>query len=182
VAFVDLGEAGLGTYGFASKEVRDYPIEPINANNVTCCSTWLAPTGVTVGSDGSIWYLTYGAVKDGGPLAIAHVLMTANWSVWPSQHLDLYGTGAANAQLVGIMESGDSGPFTVASSDSNVAVLEPITGESHNFHLVGVGAGSCTVTLTDKNGRTESIAVTVTSTSGTVQSRGRHTPQQGGTI
>lgn len=182
VAFVDLGQAGLGTYNFTSKEVRDYPIEPVNANGVQCCSVWLAPNGVTVGSDGSLWYITYGMMSNGGSLGIAHVVMTANWSVWPSQQLSLNGTGDANAQLVGIMESGDSGPFTVTSTNSSVAVLKPITGESHNFHLVGVGAGTCTVTITDKNGRTESIAVNVTSTSGTVQSRGRRVPgasQQG---
>jgi streptogramin lyase len=181
VAFVDLGQAGFGTYDLASKEVRDYPIEPINANDVLCCSTWLAPDGVTVGADGSIWYITYGTVSKGGPLAIAHVLMTANWSVWPAQKFDLYGTGDANAQLVGVMENGDSGPFTLGSSDKTVATLEPIAGESHNFHLVGVGAGTCAVTITDKNGRTESISVNVTSTTGTVQSRGRRAPgsQQG---
>jgi streptogramin lyase len=185
VAFVDLGQAGLGTYNIASNEVRDYPIEPINANGVQCCSVWSAPDGVTVAADGSLWYITYGKRSDGTDtpvLAVAHVIQTANWSVWPSQQLNLYGTGEANAQLVGIMESGDSAPFTPTSTNSNVAILEPIAGETHNFHLVGVGAGSCTVTITDKNGRTESIAVTVTSTSGTVQSRGRRTPttsQQG---
>lgn len=170
VAFVDLGQAGVGTYGLSSKEVRDYPIEMPNTGAV-CCTVWRAPDGVTVGSDGSLWYITYGNVTTGGPLAIAHVVMTSNWSVWPSQKIDLIGTGDLNAQLVGIMESGDSGPFTVASTNSNVAVLQPITGESHNFHVLGVGAGNCTVTITDKNGRSESIAVTVTGTNGTVQLR-----------
>lgn len=172
VAFVDLGQAGIGTYDFASKEVRDYPIEPSSATSV-CCSVWKAPNGVTVASDGSLWYVTYGTVTTGGPIAIAHVVMTANWSVWPSQQLNLYGTGTANAELVGVMESGDSGPFAVTTSDSTVASLQPISGESHDFHLVGAGAGSCTVTITDKNGRSESIAVTVTSTSGTVQAKPR---------
>lgn len=170
VAFVDLGEQGFGTYSVTSKEVRDYPIEPINAG-LQCCTVWTAPNGITVGSDGSLWYITYGAVSTGGPLAIAHVVMTSNWSVWPSQKMNLIGSGNLNAQLVGIMESGDSSPFTVSSSNGNVAVLQPITGESHDFHLVGVGAGSCTVTIADKNGRTESIAVTVTTTNGTVQIR-----------
>ena len=170
VAFVDLGEGGVGTYDLASKEVRDYPIEPSTA---ACCTVWKAPNGVTVASDGSLWYVTYGTVSTGGPLAIAHVVMTANWSVWPGQQLALNGTGNANAQLVGVMESGNSGPFTVTSSDNTVASLQPITGESHDFHLVGAGAGSCTVTITDKNGRSESIAVTVTSTSGTVQAKPR---------
>lgn len=168
IAFVDLGEMGFGTYDFTSKEVRDYPVDPNEANNFQCCSVETAPDGITVGSDGSLWYITYGTVSSGGPLAIAHVVMTSNWSVWPSQELNLNGTGTANAQLVGIMESGDSGPFTVTSSNSSVATLQPITGESHNFHLVGAGPGNCTVTITDKNGRSESIAVTVTETSGTV--------------
>lgn len=173
VAFVDLGQGGFGTYNFTSKEVRDYPITPMAANNFQCCSVSTAPDGITVGSDGSLWYITYGTVTKGGPLAIAHVVMTSNWSVWPSQQLNLNGTGTANAQLVGIMESGDSGPFTVTSSDSTVATLQPITGESHNYHLVGIGPGTCTVTITDKNGRSESIAVTVTQTSGTVSGGAR---------
>jgi hypothetical protein len=170
VAFVDLGEQGFGTYDMTSKEVRDYPIVPINGA-VQCCSNWTAPDGITVGSDGSLWYITYGTVSTGGPLAIAHVVMTSNWSVWPSQQMTLIGSGSQNAQLVGIMESGDSGPFTVTSSNPSIAQLQSIAGESHDFHLVGAAAGSCTVTITDKKGRSESIAVTVTTTSGTVQLR-----------
>lgn len=170
VAFVDLGQGAVGTYDFASKEVRDYPIEPIEGS-VQCCSVWLAPDGVTVGSDGSLWYITYGTVSAGGPLAIAHVVMTSNWSIWPSQQVDLFGEGTANQQLVGIMESGDSGPFTAVSSDVTVAQAVPVAGESHNFHIVGAGPGNCTITITDKNGRSEQIAVTVTTTNGTVQSR-----------
>lgn len=180
ITFADLGNRALGTYDVTAKQLRDYPIE---TNSSPCCSVTKAPQGVTVANDGSIWFITDGLRKTDGAVALAHVIMTANWSVWPSQQLDLYGTGEANAQLVGIMENGDSGPFTVTSSNNNVAILEPISGETHDYHLVGVGAGSCTVTITDKNGRSESIAVTVTSTSGTVQSRGRRTPsnsQQGG--
>jgi len=175
VAFVDLGDAAFGTYDFTSKELRDYPIEP-NTGQVTCCSTWSAPNGVTVASDGSLWYITYGTRSSGGPLALGHVVMTSNWSVWPSQQLSLFGAGSQGAQLIGVMENGNSGPFTLTSSNSSVAVLEPIPGESHNFHLTGVGPGSCTVTITDKNGRSESISVNVTTTSGTVQSTRRRTP------
>ena len=180
IAFADLGEAALGTYNFAAGEVRDYPIE---AYTSPCCSVWKAPQGVTVASDGSIWFVTYGRVSTNGPVALAHVIMTANWSVWPSQSITLTGAGSQAAQLVAVMENGDSGPFTVHSSDQGVATIEAVTGESHDFHIVGVGPGTCTVTITDKNGRTESIAVNVTTTTGTVQSRGRRAPgtsQQGG--
>jgi sugar lactone lactonase YvrE len=175
VAFVDLAEAAVGTYDFTSKEVRDYPIEP-STGQVACCSVWSAPDGVTVASDGSLWYVTYGTLSSGGPLGIAHVVMTANWSVWPTQQITINGAGTQGAQLIGVMESGNSGPFSLSSSDQNVAVLQPITGESHDFHLVGVGPGTCTVTITDKNGRSESISVSVTTTSGTVQSVGRRAP------
>lgn len=175
VAFVDLGDAAVGTYDFTSKEVRDYPIEP-NTGQVVCCSVWSAPNGVTVASDGTLWYVTYGALSTGGPLGIAHVVMTSNWSVWPSQKISLFGSGPQAAQLIGVMESGDSGPFTLTSSDKTIATLQPIAGESHNFHLVGVGPGNCTVTITDKNGRSETISVSVTTTTGTVQSTRRRTP------
>jgi streptogramin lyase len=175
VAFADLGEAGIGTYDFTSKEVRDYPIEPATGQ-VACCSVWTAPQGVTVGSDGSLWYTTYGTLSKGGPVGMAHVVMTSNWSVWPTKQISLYGAGPQSAQLIGVMESGNSGPFTLTSSNPNVAVLQAIPGESHDFHLLGVGGGNCTVTITDKNGRSETIAVSVTTTSGTVQSTRRRTP------
>jgi hypothetical protein len=180
IAFTDLGEAALGTYDFASKEVRDYPIETYTT---PCCTVWKGPQGVTVANDGSIWYITDGHYKTDGAVALAHVIMTANWSVWPSQDITITGAGSQAAQLVAVMENGDSGPFALHSSDSTVATIEAVTGESHDFHIVGVGPGSCTITITDKNGRTESIAVNVTTTDGTVQSRGRRAPgtsQQGG--
>lgn len=167
VGFADLGEMAVGAYDIKAGELRDYPMQP---NTNPCCTVNRRPDAVAFTSDGSMWILSYGQTAQNGTLGIGHVVMTNNWSVWPSQNISLAGTGAAGEQLIGIMESGDSGPFTVTSSDNTIATMVS-TGSSHDFELVGNAAGSCTVTITDKNGRRESIAVSVTSTSGVVQIR-----------
>lgn len=170
LTFADLGDGALGVYQISSGDLRDYPIAPIDS---PCCTVWPAPNAALQATDGTIWFVTYGIATAGGKISMGHVVMTTNWSVWPAQSISLYGTGAAGEQLIGIMESGDSGPFKLGTSDASVASLQPISGFSHNFELVGSGPGSCTVTITDKNGRSEQISVSVTSTSGTVQTAPR---------
>jgi hypothetical protein len=49
-------------------------------------------------------------------------------------------TGAANAQLIGIGETGNSGPFTIASSNTGIATIASsnVTNDDHNFVITGI--------------------------------------------
>jgi hypothetical protein len=138
------------------------------------------PDGVTY-YNGDPWFITYSPDPSTGRLLIGHVIMTNSWSIWPSENITLWGTGSSSAQSVGLMETGENGPFTISSSNPNVAQIIHVGNSDHDYEIFGNGPGGCTITITDSHGRSESIAVNVTATGGTVQSR-RSGIRQGGSI
>ncbi|HET7813271.1 MAG TPA: hypothetical protein VFL13_02730 [Candidatus Baltobacteraceae bacterium] len=173
VAWADLADGGFGVYLPASNDLRYYP-----TTSTAQILAGVDSAGKSIGgadgvayANGELWVMSYGPQQRGGALQIEHAVVTGAWSVLPSQSISLVGTGLQNAQMVGLMENGSSGPFTTTTSNGSCASLQAVPGASHNFYLVGSAAGNCTVTITDAHGRSESIAVTVTSTTGTVMSR-----------
>ena len=147
------------------------------------------PNGIAVNpADNSAWFSCYGSQTVGGvvggpPIAqcAGHAVLTSAWSVWPGGPINLNGTGSQAAQLIGLMEAGNSGPYTTSSSNTAVCTAgAPSTQFDHNFLITGVAVGTCTVSVTDAHARTTQVTVNVTQTTGTVQSVGRKTT--GGSI
>ncbi len=72
---------------------------------------------------------------------------------------------------------GTSGPSLAASTTncSGIATFSPTTGTgpSASFTVTSQAAGSCTVTVADANNQKVGVAVTVTTTSGTINTRRR---------
>lgn len=163
VAFSDLANQSLGTYVPGGTGLRVYP----TTDGYGFQTTGDAPNGVAVASDGSPWYTCYGATGIAGQaLCAGHLVLTSAWSVLPGRTIGIYGTGAQSSQILGIAESGNSGPFTYASSNPSVAQAASVG--DHNFTITGNAAGTATITVTDAHARSVTIAVTVTVTNGTV--------------
>lgn len=169
VANVDLAAFGAGIYDVSTKSERYIPM----GDQFSLQSSGLNPNGVAVANDGSVWFTSYGKFNGGPvlPLMLEHVVYTPSWSIYPRGSINLFGTGIQSGDLMGIVEHGNSGPFTVTSSDPNVASAQGV--KDHNFMVVGNGTGSCVLTVTDAAKRSYSFTVNVTSTGGTVQSARR---------
>ncbi len=163
VAFSDLANQSLGMVAPGTYGVREFPI----TDGFSFQSTGDAPNGVAIAADGSAWYMCYGATGVAGVgLCAGHMVLTPAWSVFPGRTVSLYGLGIQAAQLMGIAESGDSGPFTYATT--NAAIATAAADADHNFTITGTGVGTATITVTDAHARSMTIAVNVTATSGTV--------------
>ncbi len=166
VYFSDLGAGAIGRVLVATGAVQVWPATTIGGS----------PQSVAVVPDGTIWFT-------GSDDAVGRVILAQGWSVFPSGALSVNGTGAANALLIGIAESGESGPFTVTSANPTIAAIAQPPGNGtaaaatfpHNFLITGGAPGTTTVKVVDARGRTQFIPVTVTTTSGTIQSRGHST-------
>lgn len=130
--------------------------------------------GAAAMSDGTAWFSCYNSsVNPVPPLCIGHTVYLSGWSVWPGTQIPVNGAGTQGEQLIGIMEAptANSGPFTAVSSNTNVCTTTSV--QSHNFNIVGVAAGACSVVVTDAHSVSETISVTVTTTSGTISTRTR---------
>ncbi|HET9030305.1 MAG TPA: hypothetical protein VFN49_09010, partial [Candidatus Aquilonibacter sp.] len=166
--YVDFSLSGLGYVNLSTNTARLFPTGQLGT------SYFYGAGAIAAMSDGTAWFPCYGSAPTFQPLCVGHSVYFAKWSIWPSSSIAIYGAGTANGQLVGIMESpsSNSGPFTIASSDTSICtVTQPATNNDHNFIIAGKSAGACTVTVTDKNSVSRTISVTVTTTSGTVQVR-----------
>jgi hypothetical protein len=69
------------------------------------------------------------------------------------------------SQAVAVSEAGYTGSFSAASSNAAIASVTPATGTAFTI-VAGTTAGFATVTLTDPQGRSAVIPVTVTITTG----------------
>jgi streptogramin lyase len=171
--FADL-EWGLGVADLSNGTSREYPV----LLNGELAASGLLPDFVAAMSDGTAWFTCYGS-QPGVVPCLGHTTYLSGWSIFPAQSIALFGAGLQSEQLVGVMESpsANSGPFTAASSNTDVCTVADLN--DHNFNVVGTGPGACLVTVTDAHGVSQTINVTVTTTSGTVQSKRR---QIGGRI
>jgi len=163
VAFSDLANQSLGVYSTGAPSAVEVP----TTDGFTFQTTGDAPNGVAVAADGSAWYTCYGATGIAGKaLCAGHLVATSAWSVFPGRAVNLYGLGVQGAQLFGIVETGNSGPFTFSSSAPSIATASAIS--DHNFTITGNAAGSATITVTDAHARSVTVTVDVSSTSGGV--------------
>jgi hypothetical protein len=156
IAFNDLQNAAIGIYNVTSHTLVELP----TATRLQ--TTFKAPDGVSVQSASSIWFSCYGPPPAGKALCLGHLQLTSTWAVFPSTTIAVK-TGAANAQLIGIGETGNSGPFTATSSNTAIATVASakLADGDHNFVITGVAAGTATITITDAVSRSVLISVTV---------------------
>ena len=168
VAFTDWGYGALVVDTLSTGSLRAI-VMPQAANAAFSYS----PSSIAFGSDNSLWFGCVGNYNQFAQAAcVGHVVLTSAWTVSPSS-IALAGTGMPAAQAISMLESGDSAPFTVTSSDTSVASVQPIASYDHNFLIVGNAPGTCTLTVTDKNGRSVTVPVSVTATNGTIQTAKR---------
>ena len=165
VYYADYVKNSLDVVNLSNNTARSVPIVPYGG------SIFTLPGGVAAEADGTAWSVCYGAFTPFQPLCVSHTVYFSNWTLWPSYAVAVNGAGPSTATLMGIMEapSANSGPFTVTSGNTAVCTISNVS--DHNFRIVGVAPGSCTVTVTDKNNVAQSMNAVVTTTSGTVQSR-----------
>lgn len=111
-------------------------------------------------SNGDPW-LIY-ADQTGGA-HVAHVIRTSVWAAVSPGSATVY--GSATTQTIGIMETGDSGPFTVTNiSDTTVATpATPWPGIDHDvvLNMSGSTSTGLSVTISDSHGRTQVVTFPV---------------------
>jgi ABC-type glycerol-3-phosphate transport system substrate-binding protein len=69
-------------------------------------------------------------------------------------------SGASKQQNITASESGQSF-FTAQTTNINVATVAAVNGTDNAFTVTAVGAGTCSIDVTDDNGQTFAVKVTV---------------------
>lgn len=161
VYFDDVHYSGLGIYNTATGKMVILPL------------TTPAVGGVAVDSTGTPWV----GCKYKKASCVESVALTSTWKVYPSQSIKLYTEDKYGNMLppglIGIGESGNSGPFFVKSSNTAYCTASMISGFAHNIQVNPVATGTCSLTITDAHKRSVKVAVTVLSGKGAPQTRVR---------
>ena len=113
------------------------------------------------------------------PPVVGHIALAAGWGIFPQLRgtIPLNGTGDANGFLFAVLEqAGGTDTFTVTSSPSTTCSVAAIASFPGDYKVVGVAPGNCTVTVTDQNHRTSSLAFQVTTQTATINAS-RRKPQ-----
>lgn len=93
--------------------------------------------------------------------------------------VQIYGTGALNAQNILVQESGYSASFSEADtcnpSSGQIATIatSSASGPSATYSATGVNAGTCTATFSDGSGQKQTISISVTTSGWTIQTHRR---------
>jgi len=108
----------------------------------------------------------------GSELSVGKYTIAPGWHAFPeNMTIDEIG----KTRFIGIVESGNSGPFTVTSS--NTAIASVAAGVAvptvTDYVVTGNAPGTATITIQDAHGRIETANVTVTQTTGTISSTKR---------
>ncbi len=74
--------------------------------------------------------------------------------------LTMQTSGASSQQTITASESGNSF-FSAQTTNVNVASVAPVNGTTNAFMVTAVAAGTCSIKVSDGNGQTVSVAVTV---------------------
>ena len=163
IYFNDLHFGALGIYDTATRHMVILPLTPF------------AQGGIVADSSGTPWI---GCITAQGVACIEQVKLTPRWAIFPGTSLTLYTQDPSGNSLppglIGIGETGNSGPFRVSSSNTSVCTANFIPGFDHNIRVSPVAAGTCTVAITDLYSRTVTVAVNVVSGSGYPQARAQH--------
>jgi len=151
VFFIDYHFEGVGIYDIASRRMVVLPTGVISTG-----------AGLAIDSSGTAWA---SCITAAGQACIQRIGLPAKWQIYPSRALTLFFVDSFGDRkppgLLGIGESGDSGPFTVVSSDQTICTAGMIPGFDHNIQVKPVQPGPCTVTVKDAHGRTARVSVTV---------------------
>jgi hypothetical protein len=83
-------------------------------------------------------------------------------------------TAGASAQFF-VTENSYNGPLTATSTCAGIATFSPASGNgpAQAFTVTSVAAGTCTIVVADDHGGSVGVAVTVTTTSGTINAKTR---------
>lgn len=99
---------------------------------------------------------------------IESVALSSVWNVFPGTTLVMYSSdpngNTLPVGLLGIGETGNSGPFAVSSSGVCTAAI--INGYDHDVQVNPLATGRCTVSITDAHARTVKVNVYVMHGSG----------------
>ncbi len=159
VYFDDVHYAGLGIYNTVTGEIVILPLATPAAG------------GIAVDSTGTPWIGC--TLKKAS--CVEKVPLTAKWHVYPSQDVDVYTKDKYGDMLppglIGIGETGNSGPFTATSSNTAYCTAAMIEGFPHDVQVNPVLPGKCTVTVTDAHARSAKVFVTVINGKGAPQIR-----------
>ncbi|MBV8489282.1 MAG: hypothetical protein JO199_02040 [Candidatus Eremiobacteraeota bacterium] len=146
VYYSDLAFAvqGLGVYNIATKKVVVLPLNPS------------ASGGIAVDSSGIPWLSCN--MPTTSAACIERVALTSTWQLYPSTNFQLF---SVTPGIIGIGETGNSGPFTTSSS--SLCKVTPIPGFDHNFKIEATKqeTGKCAVDVKDAHGRIVRASVTV---------------------
>ncbi len=150
--------SGLGIVDARDRSVVVLPLEP------------KAVPGIVADSAGNPWLACVQAFAP----CLERVVLSSQWSAYPGQSITLYTIDRITGHplppgLIGIGETGNSGPFTVRSSNVSVCTAHVIAGFAHDVQVDPVAAGTCTVTISDAHARQVPVAVTVANGQGSPQ-------------
>lgn len=162
IFFNEIHFGGLGIYNITTKQVDVLPLFP------------QAYGGIAVDAKGVPW-LT--CTTSSGAGCIENVPLSSTWAVYPSASIDLYTVGingeALPPGMIGIGETGNSGPFKVRTSNPSMCTANILKGFNHDIQVNPVAVGKCTVIVTDAHSRSVKVAVTVKFGSGPQEARVR---------
>jgi hypothetical protein len=152
LAYVDQAYSGLGL-------IEGVPASPMPL--LVNLPNQYQSVATSYAADGTEYVLYSDASTN---LYIAHILTTRTWSVGSAQ-ISNYCNSSYQRALVGILERGDSGPFTFTSSGGVTVTQMP--GIDHDYLLSTLpgSTGTFNVTVSDSHGRTEIVPITSTDTS-----------------
>ncbi|HEV3155412.1 MAG TPA: hypothetical protein VGZ02_16495 [Candidatus Baltobacteraceae bacterium] len=161
VYFSDYRYYGLGVYNTSTGSMVDLPLPaPIDG-------------GIVIDSKGVPWSACISALVLPRQACVERVALTSTWEVFPAATLTLYTQDEYGNPLppglLGIGETGNSGPFTVSSSNTHVCTAQVVSGFDHNIAVNPLKAGTCTLSITDAHARTVKTYVTVVSGKGIPQ-------------
>ena len=159
VYFGDIRFEGIGVYDTSTRTLVMLPM--VN---------YAGFSGIAVDKSGATWL---SCSTPAGVACVERFALTSTWAVYPSTKINLY-TQDLNGNplppgLIGLGETGNSGPFTVASSNAKVCTASVISGFDHNIQVNPVAPGKCTLSVTDAHARTVRVFATVINGNGNPQ-------------
>lgn len=158
--FLEYHFIGLGVYDVVSKKLAVLPLVTYAEGNLTFDST------------GTLWTSCY--MPASGTSCIQNVPIASTWEPFPSRSVTLYtqwNNQALPPGIIGIGETGDSGPFTVTSSNPSICTAAMIPHFDHDVQVNPVAVGHCAVTITDAHSRSAKVSVSIVNGSGIPQMR-----------
>jgi streptogramin lyase len=117
------------------------------------------PREAVAASPSSVWFSPVGFTRNQtGPLSLGNLVLTSKWGIFPGTTIDL--PSGSFPQLIGIGETGDSGPFSVVSSNPSLIQVKLAPNLDHDFVITrGKANGTAIVSVSDAHGRTVDVVV-----------------------